>query len=173
MGEAESVDLQISDSAPGKHSSVLMQWSRYSQGPGMNMLSPVNHKETPGKDRKTLSEHSITGLNWPAEWEVTLFCKSATSIFLGASCRGQLKSQSISQFGLAPHFRQVPVGIYNTFSASSSLSAALTLNASTTYLTDIFLGCLSRCYFVDCCIFKARPHCSHRPNRSVGWSITL
>lgn len=38
-GEAESVDLQISDPAAGKHLSVLMQWSGYSQGPGMNLLS--------------------------------------------------------------------------------------------------------------------------------------
>lgn len=40
-GEAVSVDLQTSDSAPGKHESVLMQWSGYSQeaGAGMKLLS--------------------------------------------------------------------------------------------------------------------------------------
>lgn len=54
-----------------------------------------------------------------------------------AECRLSL---SISQFGLAPHFRQVPVGIYNTFRTSSSLSLALNLNASTTYLSDIFFS---------------------------------
>lgn len=61
-----------------------------------------------------------------------------TSIFLEVSRRGQLKSRSVSQFGLPPHFRQVPVGIYNTLKTRSSLSTALTLNASTTYLTDMF-----------------------------------
>lgn len=85
----------------------------------------------------------------------SLFCNSTaqlTSIFLGVSYTGQLKSRSISQFGLASHFRQVPVGIYNTFITRSSLSTALTLNASTTDLTDTFFPR----YFTDCCIFRAR-----------------
>lgn len=39
MAEAVSVDVQKSDSAPWNRLSVLMQWSGYGQGPGMNLLS--------------------------------------------------------------------------------------------------------------------------------------
>lgn len=42
-----SVDLQISDSAPEEHSSILMQSGGYSQGPGMILLlCRVNQKGT-------------------------------------------------------------------------------------------------------------------------------
>lgn len=68
--------------------------------------------------------------------------KNTSMFFLGVSRRGQLTSRSISQFGLAPHFRQVPVGIYSTFRTCSSLSTALPLTASTKYLTDILFSIL-------------------------------
>lgn len=83
---------------------------------------------------------SVAGLHWLAEGEsvvLQIYSTNHASIFLGVCHKGQLKSLSISQFGLAPHFRQVPVGIYNTFRTRSSLSTALTLNASTTYLNDM------------------------------------
>lgn len=64
-------------------------------------------------------------------------------------------------------FRQVPVGIYNTFITRSSLSTALTLNASATNWTDTFF---SR-YFRDCWIFKARQ--LFFQNSLAAWSITL
>lgn len=86
-------------------------------------------------------------------------------LYFSVSHRGQLKSLSISQFGLAPHFRQVPVGIYNTFRARPSLSTALTLNASTTYLTDMIFFSFFHVITQNICIFKAR--------HTAGLSITF
>lgn len=67
-----------------------------------------------------------------------LFCNSKaqlTSIFL---CRGQLKCQSESQFGLATRFRQVPVGIYRSLRTHSSPSTASASHTSTTRLNNMF-----------------------------------
>lgn len=96
-------------------------------------LCPVNQKG------KHWSEYSSLTLR--NEWYVVLQFYSTSHFHISClsfSQRAASVSEYISQFGLAPHFRQVPVGIYNTFRTRSSLSAALTLNASTTYLTDIF-----------------------------------
>lgn len=136
------LDLQKSDSAPGRHSSVLCSAVDIVKDQGWTCsLSSKSEGNTTHRGGKLWSEYCSMTAGFNSAMSGTLFCNppaQPTSIFLGVSRRGQLKSQSISQFGLAPHFRQVPVGIYNTFRTRSSLSAALTLNASTTYLTDIF-----------------------------------
>lgn len=77
--------------------------------------------------RKTfcLRTVSTSSSSWPAAWFVSQCCCKPYPMFPGSFLQS-LNLGSISQFGLAPHFSQVRVGIYSTFTTCSSPRRALT-----------------------------------------------